>query len=393
MASAEGIQEPQGRQGLASILAIATANPANCVHQTDYPDFYFRVTNSEHMTELKQKFKRLCDKSTIKKRYMCLTEEILKENPSICTYNAPSLNARQDILVAAVPKLGKEAASKAIKEWGQPISKITHLIFCSVSGVDMPGADFQLMKLLALKPTVKRVMLYAQGCSAGAMVLRIAKDFAENNTGSRVLVVCSEITVGTFHGPSHENLSCLVNRAIAGDGAAALIIGANPDLSVERPLFQIVAATQTTLPDSEYAIKGHFRDVGLTVHLSKNMSSLISENIGKCLDEAFDPMGIGNDWNSIFWMAHPIGPVVLDQIEQKLGLQKERLRATRHVLREFGNMASATVLFVLDEMRKKSMEERKTTTGEGLEWGVLFGFGAGLTIDTVVLHSMPVISN
>lgn len=91
-------------------------------------------------------------------------------------YDASSFDARQDILDPEVPKLGKEAASKAIKEWGQPISKITHLISCSVSGVDMPGADYQLTKLLGLKPSVKRVMLYAQGCSAGAMVLRLAKD-------------------------------------------------------------------------------------------------------------------------------------------------------------------------------------------------------------------------
>ncbi|KAK3230691.1 hypothetical protein Dsin_002572 [Dipteronia sinensis] len=350
MASSEGIHEPQRGQGLASILATATANPANCIHQADYPDFYFRVTNSEHMTELKEKFKRMCDKSTIKKRYTYLIEEILKENPSICTYNAPSLDARQDILVAEVPKLGKEAASKAIKEWGQPVSKITHLIFCSVSGVDMPGADNQLMKLLALKPSVKRVMLYAQGCSAGAMVLRIAKDFAENNTDSQVLVVCSEITV---------------DRRNHTDNSS----------------------------NSEDAIKGHFREVGLTVHLSKDLSSLITDNIEKCLAEAFDLIGIGNDWNSLFWMAHPIGSAVLDQIEEKLGVQKERLRATRHVLSEYGNMASATVLFVIDEMRKKSKEGGKTTTGEGLEWGVLFGFGAGLTIDTVVLRSIPVISN
>ncbi|GFQ03758.1 chalcone synthase [Phtheirospermum japonicum] len=92
------------------------------------------------MTDLKEKFKRMCEKSMIKKRYMHLTEDILKENPNMCAYMAPSLDARQDIVVVEVPKLGKEAAQKAIKEWGQPKSKITHLVFCTTSGVDMPGA-------------------------------------------------------------------------------------------------------------------------------------------------------------------------------------------------------------------------------------------------------------
>lgn len=93
---------------------------------------------------------------------------------------------------------------------------------------------------------------------------------AESNAGARLLAVCSEITVGTFRAPSDENLSCLVNRAIVGDGTAALIVGACPDINTERPLFHIVPTAQTILPDSEDAIKGHFREVGPTVHLSKN---------------------------------------------------------------------------------------------------------------------------
>jgi chalcone synthase len=116
---------------------------------------------------------------------------------------------------------------------------------------------------------------------------------------------------------------------------------------------------------------------------------IISKNIEKSLVEAFAPLGI-SDWNSIFWIAHPGGPAILDHVEAKLGLKEEKLRATRHFLSEYGNMSSACVLFILDEMRKKSAEEGKSTTGDGLEWGVLFGFGPGLTVETVVLHSIPV---
>lgn len=148
----------------------------------------------------------------IKKRYMHLSEEILRENPNICAYMAPSLDARQDMVVVEVPKLGKEAAAKAIKEWGQPKSKVTHLIFCTTSGVDMPGADYQLTKLLGLRPSVKRFMMYQQGCFAGGTVIRLAKDLAENNAGARVLVVCSEITAVTFRGPSDTHLDSMVGQ-------------------------------------------------------------------------------------------------------------------------------------------------------------------------------------
>lgn len=378
------VRRAQRAEGPATVLAIGTTTPPNCLDQSTYPDYYFRITNSEHRTDLKEKFQRMCDKSMIKKRYMYLTEEMLKENPNICAYMAPSLDARQDMVVVEVPKLGKEAAKKAIKEWGQPKSKITHLIFCTTSGVDMPGADYQLTKLLGLRPSVNRLMMYQQGCYGGGTVLRLAKDLAENNKGARVLVVCSEITAMTFRGPNDTHLDSLVGQALFGDGAAAIIVGSDP-LEVENPLFELVSTAQTILPDSDGAIDGHVREVGLTFHLLKDVPTLISKNIEKNLVEALEPLGI-SDWNSIFWVAHPGGPAILDQIEVKLGLKPEKLRATRHVLAEYGNMSSACVLFILDEMRRKSREEKLKTSGEGLEWGVLFGFGPGLTVETVVLH-------
>ncbi|CAL9762760.1 unnamed protein product [Musa acuminata subsp. burmannicoides] len=433
MADLQEIRLSQKAEGPAAVLAIGTATPANVLYQADYPDYYFRITKSDHLTELKEKFKRMCtsplplllchcsriglvlsagnvlsftkglcviawfsvasgDKSMIRKRYMHLNEEILKENPNICAYMAPSLDARQDIVVVEIPKLGKEAAVKAIKEWGQPKSKITHLVFCTTSGVDMPGADYQLTRLLGLRPSVNRLMMYQQGCFAGGTVLRLAKDLAENNRGARVLVVCSEITAVTFRGPSESHLDSLVGQALFGDGAAAIIVGADPDPAIERPLFQIVSASQTIVPDSEGAIDGHLREVGLTFHLLKDVPGLISKNIEKSLVEAFKPLGI-DDWNSIFWIAHPGGPAILDQVEAKIGLQKEKMQATRRVLSEYGNMSSACVLFILDEMRNRSAADGKATTGEGLEWGVLFGFGPGLTVETVVLHSMPIVAN
>ncbi|KAK9275465.1 hypothetical protein L1049_022732 [Liquidambar formosana] len=340
------------------------------------------------MTLLKDKFKRICEKSMIKKRYMHLTEEILKENPSIGVYKAPSLDVRQNMVIVEVPKLGKEAAIKAIQDWGQPKSKITHLVFCSSSGVDFPGADYQLTMLLGLHPSVKRIMINNQGCSAGGTGLRIAKDLAENNAAARVLLVCSENMTLSFHAPAEDDLDTLVGQALFADGAAALIVGANPDRSIECPLYQIVSAAQTIVPDSEGALVGRMREMGQTYHLSVNIPMLAANSIETSLVEAFGPLGI-SDWNSLFWIVHPGGPAILNRVEATFGLKEEKLRASRHVLREYGNMWSPSVFFVLGEMRKRSLEEKMSSTGEGLEWGVLVGMGPGMTVETVVLHSMP----
>ncbi|KAJ8539709.1 hypothetical protein K7X08_013961 [Anisodus acutangulus] len=389
MVIVDEIRQTQRAGGPATVLAIGTANPSNCYDQSTYPEFYFRITNSEHKTELMQKFKRMCDGSMIKKRYFHLTEEILKKNPNFCKYKAPSFNARQEIAIVEVPKLGKEAAEKAINEWGQSKSMITHLVFCTTNGVDIPGADYQLNKLLGLGPSVKRYIMYQQGCFGGGAILRLAKDLAENNKGARVLVVCSEINVFGFHAPSETDTEVLVAQALFGDGASAIIVGSDPVLTLERPLFEFVFTTQTLLPDSGYAITGNLTEAGLIAQIHKDTPMLISENIERILVEAFQPLGI-SDWNSIFWVSHAGGRAILDQIELKLGLKPEKLKATRSVMSDYGNMGSPSVLFVLEEMRKASMRAGMGTTGEGLGWGVLLAFGPGLTIEAIVLRSISI---
>ncbi|CAN1144533.1 Chalcone synthase 1 [Linum perenne] len=377
-------------------MAIGTANPPNCFLQSSFPDYYFRVTNSEHNTDLKSKFKTICyifsgQKSKIRKRYLHLTEELIKENPSLSSYMEPSLNVRQDMVVVEVPKLGKEAATKAIKEWGQPKSKITHLIFSTSTGSHMPGADYQLTNLMGLNPCINRFMIYQQGCFGGGTGLRLAMDIAENNKDARVLVVWSEITTIGFRGPPPNfelDISTIVGQAIFGDGAVAVIVGSDLDLEIEKPLFELVSASQTIVPDSVGAIEGYTREAGLVYFLSKRLPELVSKNVEKCIMDAFRPLGMSLDWNSMFWVVHPGGPKILDRMEMELNLQPEKLQATRHVLAEYGNMWSGSVMFVLDEMRKKSLNNELGTTGEGLEWGVLLGFGPGLTIETVVLRSV-----
>ncbi|KAG5573823.1 hypothetical protein H5410_063589 [Solanum commersonii] len=286
----EELSKAKRTEGPATVLAFGTANPSNCIDQSNYPDYFFRITNSEHKTKLMRKFKQMCAKTMIKKRYLHLTEEILKKNPNICDYKTPSFDARQEITIV------------------EPISKITRLIFCTTSGVDMPGADYELTKLLGLDPSVKRFMLYQQGCSGGGTVLRLAKDLAENNKGARVLVVCSElINLMSLQGPSDTDLDVLVGQAFNSDGASAVIIGSDPIIPIERPyLF------------SQF----------------KLFSQIVE-----------DPSGsISASRHSIFWVAHPGGRAILDQIELKLGLKPKNLKATRNVLSEYG-LCHYTVCF------------------------------------------------
>ncbi|PUZ72153.1 hypothetical protein GQ55_2G370400 [Panicum hallii var. hallii] len=370
--------------GPAAVLAIGTANPANCVLQDDFPDFYFRATKSDHLTGLKDKFRRVCQKLGVQKRYLHHTEELLGAHPEFLDLHAPSLDARLDIAKAAVPELAAEASRRAIAEWGRPAADITHLVVTTNSGAHIPGVDFQLVPLLGLRPTVRRTMLYLNGCFAGAAALRVAKDLAENNRGARVLVVCAELTVLLFNRPEEGCFQTLINQGLFGDGAGAVVVSADPVITTpavrEHPLFEIVSAAQTIIPESEDVIAMHLTKGGYGGNIStRQVPVLIGDNIERCLLDAFEPLGIGAEWNDLFWDVHPGSSAILDQVDAVLQLKPEKLAASRRVLSEYGNMFGVTVIFVLDELRRR-MEKGAP------EWGAMVAFGPGLTVETMVLH-------
>ncbi|KAG8090648.1 hypothetical protein GUJ93_ZPchr0011g26961 [Zizania palustris] len=374
--------------GGAAVLAIGTSNPASFIPQEEYADWYFRVTGSDHLARLKAKMKRICERSGIKKRHFHLTEELLGDHPDFVDCTLPSLDARLDIAATAVPELAAAAARKAIAEWGRPAADITHLVVSTNAGAQLVGADVRLAALLGLGPSVRRTLLYLQGCSAGSGALRVAKDLAVGTPGARVLVVCAELCLITFRGPDEGCLDTLILQALFSDGAGAVIVGEDPASPVERPIFYLASASQTTIPGTEHAVTGKLRMGGLDYHISHEMPSLIGDHIGHCVADALRPLGIGGGdvdlWNGLFWAVHPGGPAILDSVEARLALAPGKLAASRRVLSEFGNMAGATVFFVLDELRRSRGEEER----RGCEWGVAVAFGPGITVETMVLRAV-----
>jgi predicted naringenin-chalcone synthase len=303
----------------------------------------------------------------------------------------PSLTTRLSIIADAVPKLAAEAASRAIADWGRPAADITHLVVATNSGANEPGADLRLAGLLGLRPTVRRTLLYLHGCSAGLAALRVAKDIAENNCDARVLVACAQAKILMLRPPDDAHLYRTIAMTLFGDGASAVIVGADPASStMERPIFHMVSASQTTLPGTDQAVVMNLRENGLVdSHLSVEVPTLVRSSINKCLADTLAPLGLLNasdgGWNGLFWALHPGGRAILDSYEAALGLEPGKLAASRHVLSEYGNMMGATIIFVLDEIRRR--RHRCHDDGKDCQWGVMSGLGPGLTIETIVLHA------
>ncbi|KAK1680026.1 hypothetical protein QYE76_040874 [Lolium multiflorum] len=135
-----------------------------------------------------------------------------------------------------------------------------------------------------------------------------------------------------------------------GDSAGAVVVGADAMVPVERPLFEMVSASQTVVPGTDHVLTMRLTEGGLDGHLlTRELIPIAAENIELCLSGAFGQLGVGVEWNDLFRAVHLGMRAILDHIDMALALEPWKLAASRTVLREYGNMLGAMVIFVLDE--------------------------------------------
>jgi predicted naringenin-chalcone synthase len=159
-----------------------------------------------------------------------------------------------------MPELVAAAAEKAIAEWGRPAGDITHLVFAPRTSAQLPHIDLRIASLLGLSATVQRTVICFHGCSGSSGGLRIAKDdIAKNNRGAGILVACADmwsVMDGYVAVPDVAQRYGIIGRALFGDGTGTVVVGADPQAPVERPIFEMVSASQATLPGSDHAVVG-----------------------------------------------------------------------------------------------------------------------------------------
>ncbi|PIN21911.1 hypothetical protein CDL12_05364 [Handroanthus impetiginosus] len=364
--------------GKATILAIGKAFPSQLVPQDALVEGYIRDTKCADL-EIKEKLERLCKTTTVKTRYTVMSKEILDQYPELATEGSPTIKQRLEIANPAVLKMAKEASLECLKQWNRPISHITHIIYVSSSEIRLPGGDLYLATELGLNNDVGRVMLYFLGCYGGVTGLRVAKDIAENNPGSRVLLTTSETTILGFRPPNKSRPYDLVGAALFGDGAAAVVIGSDP-ISGESPFLELNYAVQQFLPGTNNVIDGRVSEEGIYFKLGRDLPQKIEDNIEEFCKKLMEKSGL-KDYNELFWAVHPGGPAILNRLQTILGLECQKLECSRRALMDFGNVSSNTIFYVMEYMREELKEN-------GEEWGLALAFGPGITFEGILLRSL-----
>ncbi|MFB6610574.1 type III polyketide synthase [Agromyces sp. NPDC056379] len=296
----------------------------------------------------------------------------------------PGTKVRNELYAEHATRLYVEAGRAAIEATpGIEASDVTHVITVSCTGFYAPGPDFMIARDLGLNPGVERYHLGFMGCYASIPALRIASQLATADASAVVLVVSVELC--TLHLRASNDPDTIVASSLFADGAGSGIVTARPTEPGEKAFDLDRFATRIT-PVGEGDMAWKIGDHGFEMVLSNAIPAIIDEHITGALEPLFahdDELAaaLANDGSSEaieHWAIHPGGRSILDKVESRLGLTEAQLVPARDTLRDYGNMSSATVLFVL----RNILHSDAAADGDRV---AAMAFGPGLTVESALL--------
>jgi predicted naringenin-chalcone synthase len=254
---------------------------------------------------------------------------------------------------------------------------ITHVITVSCTGFVNPGPDWALVSELGLAPTVERYNIGFMGCYAALPALRMARQFCLARPDAVVLVVCLELC--SLHMQMQTTNDSILGNALFSDGAAAALVSARPPVA-DRPVLALDGFMSAMAPEGQGEMAWEIGDRGFNLVLSSYVPDVIAANLGRIVGDLLTPHELATE-NIDLWAVHPGGKAILDKFEKSVALRPPQIEASRAVLRDFGNMSSATILFVL-----KRILERWSGAGQSI---AAMAFGPGLTVECALLRVVP----
>jgi predicted naringenin-chalcone synthase len=271
----------------------------------------------------------------------------------------PGTGERMGVYAHAAPELGIAAIS-ALGDRAD-LSRITHFVVASCTGFVAPGIDQIIAARIGLPPSVERLLVGFMGCYAAIAALRSARHIVRSAPAARVLVLTVELS--TLHLQPADGVEQLLALLQFGDGAAAALVTSDAQgFAIETPF-------ATTLPDSADLIRWDITDRGFAMHLSGEVPGRIAAGLA---DPAFAAAVTGGRSAGAIdgWAVHAGGRSILDSVERAFDLKPQALAESRGVLRDFGNMSSATLMFVLARLLERRVDK-----------GVALAFGPGLAAE------------
>jgi predicted naringenin-chalcone synthase len=290
--------------------------------------------------------------------------------------SGPSTAQRMQAYREFAAPLLTTACEQTIELSGLTPQRITHLVTVSCTGFSAPGIDHELIERLGLSPSVQRAHVGFMGCHGLLNGLRVAGAIANSDKNAIVLVGAVELC--SIHQQYSEDPQQLVANALFADGAASFLVAATDDTDLLQPsqrAWNLQSSFSYKIPNTNHMMGWEIGDYGFRMSLSPEVPGIVEI----VLRDALVGWLAENDRDLSHidvWAVHPGGPRIIDAVESALSLPPTSLSASRSVLRNYGNMSSPTVAFVLNECVRSNSE---------METCVVLGFGPGLSVEAMLL--------
>lgn len=354
---------------MAKITATATAVPE---HRLDR-ETYKRYCNMVFSTPPQQRAaRRIIDNTKIDTRYITLPpERLLAPRP---------LEEKSADYAAFAKQLGEHVARRALDRAHLDPTAVDMIVTTSCTGVMIPSVDAYLLETLRMRRDCVRLPVTELGCAAGAAALSRAREHCRAHPDHTVMVMAIELPSLTFQ-KQDLSMTNLVAASIFGDGAAAVIVrGERAPGGVSRPGPVLVDSMCHLYPESQYLMGFELKDGGFHIVLDRDVPGALKGNVRPLVETLCARNAIAVD-ELAFCALHPGGRRILEDLDADLGLAG-MTEPSWQVLREYGNLSSATVLFVLDEVLRRRPPPPFSP-------GLLAAFGPGFSAELSLLRWDP----
>lgn len=335
---------------------IATAVPDFDVH-AKFIDYVPRLLPDRRERTL---FRRMAGRSQIDHRYSFLEPDPDDERMDTAGFYQQHQFPDSRQRMAFYEQHAFPLARRALDQLD--VQGTTHLILTTCTGFYAPGLDHQIIQQYGLSPNVERTTVGFMGCYAAINALKLARHIVRSEPQAKVLLVNLELC--TLHLQPSGSLEEMLSFLIFSDGCAASIV------SAQAEGMELAGFNSTVIPDTPDKITWRIGNMGFDMHLSGQVPATIAANLPGALD---DILGDCTHADIRHWAIHPGGRTVLDAVREGARLNEEQLSASREVLRQYGNMSSATIMFVLQRIMEEGREAGP---------GCAMAFGPGLTVES-----------
>lgn len=352
----------------AYINRVATAVPPYDIHDA-FRRFAQSLFKDRRNAVL---FRRMADRADIEHRYSSLSPSNRPEGEAVDAQrfyvrgDFPDTAMRMQRFEQDAPALAQSAVERLRLDGER--DRFTHLLMTCCTGFSAPGLDLEVIERCRLPSAVERTMIGFMGCYAAINALKLARHIVRSEPSARVLIVNVELC--TLHLKETTDIEQVLSFLLFGDGCAACLVSADP-IGTALDSFRAVL-----VPDTRELITWNIRDYGFDMVLSGQVPATIQAALHNHMGEILDGASAGA---IDLWAVHPGGRTVLDAVEQAFGLAPPALMASREVLRRYGNMSSATVMFVIEKLMRSGAPGRR---------GCAMSFGPGLIAETMLFHTV-----